>query len=235
MKIPHAKGLFSLSILAVLLLIIFALATRFTNRPHLSLAKRDAAIILSTAVENRLPKKYLADGPEKTKADGLMEIKRNLTKNLLLSGSLTYDKKKYTQAGVLTRLAEKIYELIFTKRSAEVNKVTLNNTHTARVDYTIQPLNLQKVFDQLTSASQADLNQAKNKTRPTDLSQSQIALLQYILISVNWQRYLAHQQNNDAKIQSYFTIVFAARKQHYLITEKTLQFIQTKGVNNVGQ
>ncbi|OEY82035.1 hypothetical protein NT95_06640 [Oenococcus kitaharae] len=153
-------------------------------------------------------------------------------RNLVLSPSLTYKKIHYQRQAVLHDIAGKMYRLQFSKRPVSLGRILLNNTHTARVDYQVQKIDLGRILDHLISLSENDLTKAQRSPRLSNLSQSQIALLQYILISNNWRRYIATYNGKAPIVRSSFTMVFDPRKKRFVIDRKTLQLIQSSGVSD---
>ncbi len=231
MKIEHSKGLFFSAAIAVLLLIFFSVFYRFQSRPTLVMAEKNAKKIFSGAVSNRLSKKYLYDGKADSKDFYIDKIKKNLLNGLVLSNSLVYKKNQYKEKQVLNEIAERIYRLEFNNRQVMIEKVSLNNYHTVTVNYKIKQIILSKVLDNLSASSEKDLTAAEKQTSPSDLNQSQIAFLQYILISIHWDKYFS-EYNASSWSKNSFQMIFDPKKQHYLISKKTLQFIQTSEIKN---
>ncbi|AZZ61723.1 hypothetical protein DSM07_08615 [Oenococcus sp. UCMA 16435] len=144
---------------------------------------------------------------------------------------MVYKKHQYKEKQVLNEIAERIYRLEFNNRQVMIEKVSLNNYHTVTVDYKIKQIILSKVLDNLSASSEKDLATAEKQTSPSDLNQSQIAFLQYILISIHWDKYFS-EYNASSWSKTSFQMIFDPKKQHYLISKKTLQFIQTSEIKN---
>ncbi|MDN6968609.1 hypothetical protein FCS83_08630 [Oenococcus sp. UCMA 17063] len=144
---------------------------------------------------------------------------------------MVYKKNQYKEKQVLNEIAERIYRLEFNNRQVMIEKVSLNNYHTVTVNYKIKQIILSKVLDNLSASSEKDLTAAEKQTSPSDLNQSQIAFLQYILISIHWDKYFS-EYNASSWSKNSFQMIFDPKKQHYLISKKTLQFIQTSEIKN---
>ena len=231
MKIDHSKGLFFSATIAVLLLTFFSIFYRFQNRPTLAMAEKDAKSIFSGAVSNNLSEKYLYGGKATSKEFYIKKIKKNLLNGLVLSNSLVYKNHQYKKKQVLDKIAERIYRLEFKNRQVKIESVSLNNFHTVTVDYKVRQIILSKVLDKLSASSEKDLAAAEKQTSISDLNQSQIAFLQYILISIHWDKYFS-EYNAASWSKSSFQMIFDPKKQHYLISKKTLQSIQTSEIKN---
>ncbi|MFT8470588.1 hypothetical protein [Oenococcus sp.] len=230
--IGHVKKLIMFASGMIFLVVLFSLFFYLYNQPNSQLARRDAAIIYRRALTNRLDSAYIYSGRPVNKSDYIHSIQINLGRNLVLSPSLTYKKIHYQRQAVLHDIAGKMYRLQFSKRPVSLGRILLNNTHTARVDYQVQKIDLGRILDHLISLSENDLTKAQRSPRLSNLSQSQIALLQYILISNNWRHYIATYNGKAPIVRSSFTMVFDPRKKRFVIDRKTLQLIQSSGVSD---
>ncbi|OIM82548.1 hypothetical protein ATX97_02905, partial [Oenococcus oeni] len=104
---------------------------------------------------------------------------------------MIYKNHQYKKNQVLDKIAERIYRLEFKNRQVKIESVSLNNFHTVTVDYKVRQIILSKVLDKLSASSEKDLAAAEKQTSISDLNQSQIAFLQYILISIHWDKYFS--------------------------------------------
>lgn len=237
----YTKILAIVSVLIMLTVIGFAVAIIGFNYDGVSqntrekLVEKDARTVLDlgltgeTSAKNAQSIVLLSNAAWKSEISA--SIQHTLSTTRTVANQVNFAGKTYDKKTVMSDLANHYMQTLQTDRDYSIQKVSFDKYHNAKVNYIVTPIDLpaaqKKVQNDVDKILKHDVGSLEK------LKSSQIRLVEYGMISDNWDRVLQGKVPTADKKSGQFNLLYSSqwRSPSYQATKANLNQILNTGLS----
>lgn len=230
----------TVSVLVMLGVVGFAIARIGFNYDGVSqatrqkLAKKEATAALSFGLTGQASAPNVKDVVHLTPAAWQKEITTSIQQALnhgdAVADQVDFDGKTYHKSEVMAALSRHYLATLQHDRHYRINQITFDRYHNATVSYTVVPIDLPAAQKKVRDYVDGELNKKADDVHK--LSEPQLRLVAYAMVSDNWQNVLQNQLPIAKPIQAKMTLLYTGRWLHgdYQVSKETLNNILNTGL-----